>query len=120
MTAPFARTTRPRAPHGRGQDTVVPACRAPARGAPSAAGEAFWSGGVRALLGDAGGTAGNDRSVAHHAALRRRVPVLLDEVLARAERDVVLRAVRRGALGAELPGALVGALLARRVVPGVQ
>src|SRR5437899_2803648 len=57
----------------------------------------------------------------HGAVAARRVhPVLLDEILAAAERDVVLAAVRRRRLGAEGPGAFVGILCAAIVVPGVE
>src|SRR6185312_8906947 len=65
--------------------------------------------------------AGEAALEAHRAVAGAGVhPVLLDEVVRAAERDVVERAVRRLRGGAEGPGALVGVLLAAAIVPGVQ
>src|SRR5581483_3971504 len=59
--------------------------------------------------------------VAHRAVAAAGVnPVLLDQVLAAAKGNVVLRPVRSGVLGPEGPCALVGILFAAAVVPGVE
>src|SRR4029079_3688757 len=47
-------------------------------------------------------------------------PVLLDQIVARAERHVVERPVWRGGRRAERPRTLVGVFVAPAIVPGVQ
>lgn len=52
--------------------------------------------------------------------MARRAPVLLDEVLATANRHIVQRAIRRRARRTEIPSALVGVFSTTRVIPGIE